>query len=230
MNGFSLSGWIVALSRWVARFALTNVSWFLLNIPTWFLVYSWYLSDNKIAIIHYVLFMVVFILIFFPTTRAMFMSIRYWMLEQNEKNKQTHYFRTLFKYYKSYLKTNVLFTVIWLIWLIDIYILSDVSEVLFIVFLGLGVFIFAFQMIFFCMEAHLDMTMKDRLKYAAFTTVGSPVLSIFILFVTGMIAYISLFQFTALIPFFSGVAIAYLALLMFNHWTESVKNKAEQRK
>ncbi|WP_017186364.1 DUF624 domain-containing protein [Alkalibacillus haloalkaliphilus] len=230
MNGFSLSGWIVMLSRWVARLTLTNVSWFFLNIPTWFAIYSWYLSDQKLAIIHYILFIVVFTFIFFPTTRAMFMSLRHWMMEQDEKNKQSHYFRTLFNHYKSFLKTNVLFTVIWMIWFIDIYILIDVSQLIAVVMIVIGVLLFAFQIIFFCMEAHMDMTMKDLMKYAALTTVGSPVLTVFILFVSGALSYIAIFQFTALLPFFSGVGIAYLSLLMFNHWTDSVKNKAEKRK
>ncbi|WP_027965233.1 DUF624 domain-containing protein [Halalkalibacillus halophilus] len=230
MNRNGLSGWIVSLSKWIAKLTTTNIMWFLINLPTWFVFYSWVTSEQKLALIHFILFILVMTFLFFPSTRAMFMSLRYWIMEQDDKDQRTHYLRTLIKNYRKFLKTNVLFSVIWLIWIIDLYIVYGISDSLFAAFVVIGVLLYGAQMIYFCLESHFEMSTMEKLKYAALGVVGSPFLTAYIIVISAMVTYITVVHFLALLPFVSGVIIAFLSLLMFHHWADRLKVKAIKKR
>ena len=223
-----LSDWLQAFARWFMRFSVVNLIWFLMNIPFWFSIWSWSLSDQKFSIYHYVLIFGTFMLIFVPTTVTLFIVVRDWIQQDSDDAGVLLYFKSFKQVYREGMKYGVFLGIVWLIWFIDLMFMYHNSDVLFMGFLMLGVFLFVFQVIFFCMRAHFDMTFKQLVKYSLSVVVGKPLLVLLLFMVNGLTIYIVLFHVPFLVPFFSGIIVVYLSFLIFNHWVNAIRMNVNQ--
>lgn len=226
-NDFKFSDWIMTLSKWFMRLTLSNIIWFVLNIPTFFILYSWYFSDVREALIHFMLFVLVFTVIFYPTTQSLFQCVREWILD-DETSVLSHYFRYLVQTYRSNLKDGLIFSIIWLIWILDVFYLYEINHFAWMIFCIIGLLLIAFQINYFCFKAHFDMNFKTRFKMASLTIIGSPILTFSLIILVTIMIYIMFYKLTFLIPFLSGSIIAFLSFLLFNHWTIHIQSKKEQ--
>ncbi|ANU11813.1 hypothetical protein BBH88_16925 [Planococcus antarcticus DSM 14505] len=229
MREFSgFTGILYVLAEWIMRFFTVNILWFILNLPTVFLVASFFFSDPDVGIVTYLLPLVIFIpFLFVPTTIAMFATVREWILNTEQPSLTKAYLLHLKNSYKKSVGIGLALTGIWLIWLIDFQFFKSLNEMWGMVFLVFGCILFIYTVNLFSMSAHYQMKNTVLLKNAFFITVGNPVLSFFILASNLALFYVSITQLQFLLPFFTGALSTYLSFLVFYRFTLKVEEKTQ---
>ncbi|MDQ0428725.1 putative membrane protein YesL [Planomicrobium stackebrandtii] len=229
MREFSgLTGILYALAEWIMRFFTVNILWFIFNLPTVFLVASFFFSNPDVGIVTYLLPLVIFIpFLFVPTTIAMFATVREWILNNDQPSITKSYLLHLKKSYKKSMGLGLALTGIWLIWLIDFQFFKGLNEMWGMAFLAFGCVLFIYTINLFSLSAHYQMKNTALLKNAFFITVGKPVMSLFIFASNLALFYVSITQLQFLLPFFTGVLSAYLSFLMFYRFTLKVEEKVQ---
>lgn len=229
MREFSgFTGILYALAEWIMRFFTVNILWFILNLPTVFLVASFFFSNPDVGIVTYLLPLVIFIpFLFVPTTIAMFAAVREWILSKDQPSLVKAYLLHLKNSYKKSMGLGLALTGIWLIWLIDFQFFKGLNEMWGMVFLVFGCVLFIYTINLFSLSAHYQMKNTALLKNAFFITVGNPVMSIFILASNLALFYASVTQLQFLLPFFTGALSAYLSFLVFYRFTLKVGEKVQ---
>ena len=219
-------GQVYVITEWIMRFSVINILWFIINIPISIILLNIFLSDSSNGIIMYSIPLVLLIpSLFIPSTIAMFATVRDWIM-QNEQ-------QSLWKIYLKHVKTNYMKSLlsglalmfIWLIWFVDFYYFNKISNLLSMLFLIIGLLLFVYTINFFSLSVHYQMNTRALLKNAFFVTIGSPLLSFFILISNLSLFYFSASEFFILFPLFTGSVSAYLSFYAFYRFTLKMGKK-----
>ncbi|WP_066195780.1 YesL family protein [Gracilibacillus timonensis] len=210
-------GVIYKISLWITRLTTVNLLWFFFNLPIWFFVYNLLLVETVSQLV--LTGIIIFILsplLLFPATTAMFAIVRKWVMG-DEINILSSFWRYYREEYKKSILGGFVFVFIWTLLAINCYFYLNTNENgLFLAFFILLTFIlFVISLQFFSIIVHAQTTLFTALKNAMFFTLGNPILTIELSLISGLFIYISLKEFTFLIPFFTGAIISYFAFSGF---------------
>ncbi|WP_062351463.1 YesL family protein [Bacillus kwashiorkori] len=201
---------------YVIRFFIANFYWFLLNIPVWFVVWNFLYNPVKIGVLYYVLAFLLFTtLLFFPSTVALFATVRDWILKRPQRSTTKSFFNYMKINFSKSFKAGILFTVIWLIWVGDFYYFRNTSTFFSIVIIAVGAVLLVVTIHFLSLTVHLELNLKSLLKNAFLITIGKPLTYLLTLLVTTLFGYVGVFKIWFLFPLFTGSLTAYFSFLIF---------------
>ncbi|WP_405100268.1 YesL family protein [Oceanobacillus sp. FSL H7-0719] len=224
MNSSGLVSGIYAVSEWVMRFSVINVLWVIFNIPILFIVASmFFLTSTSQLFILVAILSVLAPILFFPATQAMFASMRTFILKREEQGLIKMYWKFYKENYKNSFLAGVIFTLLWLIWYVDVYYFSKENILFMFIFMVLGAVLFVFTINYFSVGAHYNMNLLQLIKNAFLLTLGSAILFFAVLFSGGFILLMSIYKFQFLFFFFTGSLIAFLAFSAFYQTTIRLK-------
>ncbi|WP_027954774.1 YesL family protein [Halobacillus kuroshimensis] len=209
-------GGLYAVSEWISRLALANLSWAAFNLPVGLLLLS-LLYSSGLQEAGYLLppLIVLLPVLFFPATAALFAQAREWVRKDEEKGSR----RSFWSYYKENYKTSAaagtFLTILWGLLVADLYYFSAVNQLLMNVFLVLGILLFVYTINCFSVMVHYDMKARHVMKQALLITITSPVLFVAVAVSAGFMLMVSLYIFPLIIPIFTGSIIAFLSFSAF---------------
>lgn len=221
-----LMGGFYRISEWIMRFSVTNLLWILFNVPVLFFALNILFAEDLsqlIAILIPIAILAPFVT--FPATAAMFSVVRKWIMGDAD----VPLLKTFWKGYKSNYKQSMfgglVIVPLWAIYIFDFFFYAmEINSVLRYLFIVLGVLLLAFSCHFFSMTVHFHMKFWSIMKNAALIAIGRPLISVGIILINGLILYISFYQLTWLLPFFTASGMAYFSFMGFYH----IYNKAQQ--
>lgn len=228
MREFSgFSGILYSLTEWIMRFSVINILWFLINIPIAIILFSLYMHGFTFeSVIYWVPLLILMPLLFVPSTVGLFATTRDWVMKKEQHSLTKAYFSHIKMSYKKSFLAGIILTIIWFIWIMDFYFFYNESDLFRIVFLIVGLLLFVYTWNFFSLSAHYEMTNKELLKNTFFVTIGSPLLSFFILISNLLLVYLSMTKLLFLFPFFTGSISAFLSFSAFYRFFLKVEKKA----
>lgn len=211
-----LSGFINVLANWFMRLSVTNIYWFLINLPVSFIFFNIYFVPIEIGALYYIVaFFICIPLLFFPSTVAMFATTRDWVLNRPQVSLTKAFFSYFRDNYRKSCLSGLIFTIVWIIWYGDYYYANNIgNSILSIVFLMIGFFLIIFTIHFLILIVHLELDIKALFKNAFFITAGKPIASLLLLIIALLVGYISFTKLLFLVVFFTGSIIAYLSFLI----------------
>ncbi len=217
MNNGGFSGGLYAISEWIMRFSVVNVLWVIFNIPFLFILFNILIVGQVEALFVFLIPLVILTpTLLFPATTAVFASAREWIMKNNERGGLIKSFWSYYKEnYKRSLLAGAIFTVIWVIWAVDVYYFSKINSIVATIFIVMGIFLFVWTINFFSVTVHYHMKLFSSLKNALLITLGSPVLFITVVISSAAVLYISIYVFQALLLFFACSVIAFLSFAAF---------------
>ncbi len=230
-----MMGGLYRISEWIMRLSVINVLWVICSSPVLFLLLVGFTTPNiegtNIFLTLLPLLVIVTPFTLFPATTAMFAVARKWVTGDED----VPLFKTYFSSYKeNYLQSMIggfLFVIIIAIIVINyrFYLtLEGLMQSLSMLFLVLGIFVLAAMVNFFSILVHLHMKILIVVKNALLISIGSPLNTIVLIICNGLIVYISLFQFTFLIPFFMGSLVASFSFWQFHRNFQNLQLKQQQ--
>lgn len=229
-NESGIMGALYVISRWIMRFSIINILWFMFSLPAIFILINMLLIDQLEELLYLVVPSIILVpVLLFPATTAMFATVRNWIIKDSDQ-----LFKTYWGFYKENYKRSLLGGIIimgiWLIWLVDIYYFSNISTILLYLFWFIGMILFIFTINFFSITVHYNLKLFTSLKNSLFVTIGSPILFIVLISCIGLILYISIYTFQFLLPFFTGSLIAYISFAVFyKKYLKLVEKQESQR-
>lgn len=204
------------VSEWIMKFAVVNMLWLFCNVPIILIIMNLYVVEFQGLLLISSFFLAALSpFLLFPSTAAMFSSVRDWILKKDNQSLWKSYWYYFKGNYKRSMFAGFILTAAWAILIVDIYYLSEESTVLLFTFIALGVLLFVYTINLFCVMAHYDLKVSRLLKRAFLFTVGSPLLSIIILVSSALVFYVSVNSLRFLIPFFTGSLIAFICFSAF---------------
>lgn len=223
-------GGLHRLANGFMRLTMINIIWFFMNLPIFIIVLSALQHDYFMGSLLYSLPVLLFFpLLLFPSTIAMYATVRDWLM----KREQASFIKTYFIYFKDNYKQSflagIVWAMIWFIWLLDILYFYEQSVLLNMLFIIGGLCLFVMNINFFSVFTHYHMKFMGYFKNAFFVTMGSPLLCLSILIIY-FILITSLFEFWFLLPFFLGTVSALLSFYMFYRFVLKVQQKAVENK
>ncbi|APC49552.1 hypothetical protein BME96_15710 [Virgibacillus halodenitrificans] len=207
---------IYQLSEWFMRLSITNIAWFISNLPIAYLLLNFVYAETKES--RYILAIGILLLapfLFFPATSALFAMVRDWILKKEQCSLIKTYFTYFRKNYCFSLLGGLLLTGIWAILVIDFIYVRQINVLLLFCILGLGVVIYIFTINFFIVLVHYDEKLTVLMKKAFVLTLVSPKLFFIHLFASSGILYISIGGWLVLLPFFTAALIAFISYSAF---------------
>lgn len=217
MNNGGVVGGLYALSEWIMRFSVVNILWIIFNVPFLFILLNMLFIDQVESLLFLLIILAILApILLFPATTAVFASARDWIMKNDDHGGLIKsYWRYYRENYKRSLLAGTMFTVIWLIWAIDLYFFSQTNSIIAIIFIVMGIFLFVWTLNFFSITVHYHMKLVETLKNSLFITLGSPLL-FFSILISGIgVLYISIYVFQALLVFFTCSVLAFLAFSSF---------------
>lgn len=214
---------LYGIANWFMRLSLVNIFWFVLQLPIVIIFLSAFQHEEVGGIILYSLPAFLFIpFLFFPSTVAMFAMVRDWIL----KKEQVSLFKSYFSHFKDNYKTSMIsgtiWSVIWLILLVDVNFFIGRNDLFVILFVIIACILFLMNVIFISIQVHYHMKIKEIFKNAYYVTIGSPLL-IFSLFVLYLLIAMATRELWFFLPFFSGTISSFLAFYLFYRFSLKVK-------
>lgn len=204
------------LSEWFMRLSVTNIAWFILNLPiVYFLLNIVYATSSESRYILAVGIIVMAPFLFFPATTALFAMVRDWILKNEQGSLIKTYFSHFRKNYRFSAIGGILLTGIWVVLAIDFLYVKEINVLLLFGILGLGIVIYIFTLNFFIVLVHYDEKLTILLKKAFVLTLVSPKLFLIQVLASAGILYISIGGWLALLPFFTGSLIAVISYAAF---------------
>lgn len=214
-------------TEWIMRFSVINIFWFILNIPIFFTISSIFLGNSESGTLIYLLPLVILLPgLFFPSTVAMFATVREWILKKDQSSLTKAYFSHLKDNYRKSFVSGLVLMAIWLVWIVDFTFVKNGNGLWRTAFAVMGLVLFVFTINFLSLSVHYRMNNKALMKNAFFITVGNPLLSLFILFSNLSLFYVSATELLFLLPLFAGTISAFLSFLAFYRFTLKVEKKA----
>jgi uncharacterized membrane protein YesL len=227
ISGFM--GGIHRIAEWFMRCTIVNILWFIINLPITIIVLSSLLNDSRSGMIMQMMpVLLLFPILFFPSTVAMFAISRDWLLEKEQNSLIKSYFSYFKNCYKTALLSGAGWVIIWVIWIVDLYFFSKENDLLTAIFIIIGLILFVMNMNFFSLTAHYRMSIRELFKNSFFLTFGMPLLSLTILILNLLLIYIST-KVWFLMPFFSGSISVILSFYVFYKSTSKVKIVVNRR-
>ncbi|CAG7625089.1 hypothetical protein PAESOLCIP111_02690 [Paenibacillus solanacearum] len=215
-----LMGGVYRITEWIMRLSVINLLWVLCAAPFFFLgliLLQAQTSDQVFQMLFLMCVISPFTL--FPSTTAMFSVARKWLTGEED----APLLKTFFRGYKSNFLQSMLGGFIYLILGVILYTnysfyggQTSVFGVLRFLVLSLSVILTISLFHFFSILSHLHMKLLQIMKSALLITIGSPIRSLSLIVLIGVIVYVSFFKFTFLIPFFMGSLIAIVSFWHFN--------------
>lgn len=212
-------------TEWIMRFTVTNFLWGMVNSPLIILALLIVFAPDELTMIAYSI--PLFILapfLFFPSTVALFATVRDWIIEADIGSLGKAFITNLKNNYKQSVKTGAILTCIWFVWVFDVFFFQSVNDLLGMLFVILGILLYVFTIVYFCLNAHYDMKIKSVLKNAFLLTLGKPLLLLLMLIISFSIYYIS-FKFLFLFIIFSFSILAYMCFYVFYRVILKVESK-----
>lgn len=207
---------LYATAEWIVRFAIANLLWIILNIPIIFIIINiFYSAEIQRNLLWLIVGFIILPFTFYPTTQVLFSLARDWVLKKEGSNV----FKLCWYHYKnSYKKSlfgGVLLSGLWLIWLVDFIYFSQSHLTFMITFIFTGTILFVYTIIFFSVNAHYDLTLRQIFKKTLLFTIASPLLFFILLISNLLMIIISFFVFNFLIVFLLMSLIAYVSFYAF---------------
>lgn len=223
-----LMGGFYRLSEWIMRFSVTNILWFIFNIPVVFFSLNILLAEDlDMAIMNLIPLAILSPFVLFPATSALFSVVRKWVMGDVDVPLLKTFWRGYKSNYKQSMFGGLVIVPLWIIFAFDfIFYAVQVSSLLRYLFIVLGIILLAFTVNFFSMTVHFHMKFWTILKNSALISIGRPLISFGIVIINGMILFVSFNVFTWLIPFFTVSLIAFISFSGFFH----IYNKAQAAK
>ncbi|GAB2539981.1 YesL family protein [Gracilibacillus alcaliphilus] len=220
-----LTGRVYKITDWFMLIVVTNVLWFLFNLPIAYLAFMLLVVDSTRDMIAFSIYIMVLLpVFFFPATTAMFAVLRNRIMFPNDDRGIFTYFLKSYKanYIRSFLG-GVLFTVLWTVWIVDyFFFVNRISELFLYLFLFIGFLLIVMTIHFFSVTVHMHSKLLEAVKNAVIITIANPLLTLIIGIVTIVVIYISFQITTFFIPFFLGSFIAYIAFNRFYHFVNKM--------
>ncbi|WP_172369997.1 YesL family protein [Sporosarcina jiandibaonis] len=234
MRGISgIMGTLYGATEWIMRFSVINILWFVINLPITIIIFIVSFSKSNAGYGHLLYLLPLLPLIptlFVPSTIAMYATARDWVMKNEQKSLVKTYFLYMKENYKQSFMSGLAILFIWLLWIVDFYYFNKISDLLSILFLIIGLALFAFTINFFSLSVHYQMTSRELIKNTFFVTIGNPLLCFFILTSNLFLFYLSVWEFLFLLPLFTGSLSAYLSFSAFHRFTLKIEKQAMTHK
>lgn len=223
MEPRGMMGGLYRISEWIMRLSAINLLWLLCASPFFFFLLTFLLGGDvpedqlvSMVVTTSIILGVIAPFTIFPSTAAMFTVARKWVMGETD----VPLFKTFFRGYKENFKQSIfgglIYTALFVILFVDFYVyreqLSFVAYIFIAFLILLGISLFNY----FSMQVHYHMKTLQLLKNAVLITIGKPFRSLSTAIMCGVVLYISFFQFTWLLPFFTGSIVAFLSFWNFN--------------
>lgn len=214
-------GLLFRIAHWFMQFSVVNVTWVLVNSLTFVLVFLLFLSPSVIEMIIFAVLLLISVsAILVPSSVALFAVAREWLIRHEDTTMVQAFWGYLKENYKQSIRSGVVLSLLWTVWLVDFLFFLNRNDLLTMVLVIVGVYLYVYSIVYFSMAAHFQMSVKKLLAQAFFLTVGRPLLAIGIVFISGSLFYFSL-QFSFLFVFFTISINAYLCFYLFFRFTGS---------
>ncbi|UCZ52483.1 DUF624 domain-containing protein [Bacillus shivajii] len=221
-------GGIHIIADWIMKLSIVNLLWFIVNLPILVIVFFMIISPSISAMVMFGIPLILsLLLLFYPSTIAVFAIARNWVMKKEQVSLWKSFWKNFKVNYKGAFKVGFVLTTLWAVWVVDLYYFNQQHEIFTVIFTIIGILLFVYTMIFFSIHVHYDMGKKAQLKNAFFVTLGSPLLTLMILFSHLLIAYMSM-RFWFVVVFFTMSVSAVVTFYFFYRFTLKVKEKAEQ--
>jgi len=228
-------GGIYRLTEWIMRLAVINLLWLVcsLLIPLFLLLAIHTLEPDALLSL-FVPLGVLAPFTLFPATSAMFSIVRKFV----QGAEDTPLLKTFFKGYKeNYLKSmlgGIVFVALYFITYFN-YQFYSVSEnsglrILAVVFLFVAILVIISMFHFFNFIVHVDLKFVQLLKNSFLMSIGNPIIALAILAANAIFLYVSFFQITFLVPFFTGSLMAFSTYWLFQRTFDRIVAKVEAGK
>lgn len=223
VSGFM--GGLYTITDWVMRLSILNTLWIVNNLPILFILFLMALStSNSVIIVLAIPLAFLLPILFFPATTAAFATVRDWIMKNELPSLSKGYWGHLKSYYKNGVLSGIALTSVWIVWLIDYYYIRSLNDLLGVILFIIGLLLFAYTIIFFCLSVHYHMGIKELFKNAFFVTVGSPLLLVGILVINFSLLFMST-RFLFLLPIFTISMSIFLSFFAFYRFTLKVGKK-----
>jgi uncharacterized membrane protein YesL len=230
---YTIFGRLYPVFEWTTKLAGINLLWVLFNFPILYLSLSLFTVKEMWQIGFLIMTIAVLVpFVFFPATTAMFGIVRKWVMKEEVPT-----IRFFWKYYKENYKRSLvgglIFSVLWAIVGVDYYYFLTRIHLVSYLFLFLMVWLLLITLFFFANTVHTDTKFAQGLKNAFILSIANPIYSIGVAISSIVILYVSFTKLTFLLPFFTGVAISYLAFLAYNkvfsNFAQIQQNTSEEK-
>ncbi|WP_440897021.1 YesL family protein [Amphibacillus sp. Q70] len=213
---------LYSLTEWLMRFVIVNFIWFIINIPVGLVLVNTIMVDAG-RIMHVLPLIILVPLLFFPSTMAMFATVRAWVIKKEIQSLIKTYFHYLKENYFKSLISGFIWIIIWLVWLIDFIYFSKESNVMALIMLIIGMMLIVFNVNYFSISVHYYMKMKDRFKNSLLITIGSPLSFCSILLTLFILLFLATSSFLFLLPLLIGSVSAFISFLSFYRFSLKIK-------
>ncbi|MFD2044214.1 YesL family protein [Ornithinibacillus salinisoli] len=228
-NYSGFMGGLFNLAEWIMRITITNVLWMISNLPILFIVIMMVLTPSSLAItIMAIPLAILMPLLFFPTVSAVFAMVRDWIMNKDQSSLTMTYWKYVKENYKTSFTYGSVITLAWIVWTIDFYFFYQQNNLLGMVMVLIGLWLFVFTINHFCIRVHFHMTIKESIKNAFFITIGNPLLFLSILIINSLLIYLS-FRIWFVFPFFAVAITVFLSFFAFYRFTLKIEEKANSR-
>lgn len=223
-NMSSIMNALYFLSEWFVRFTFVNLVWFVLNIPLTIVTLNFILSETERII--YVLPMVILsVFLFFPSTMALYGVVRDWIMKKERSKNIRRFFKFFKKDYFRSLLAGAVWTIIWLVWVVDYIYFEREDSIISLIVLVLGIILFVAMIDFFSLSAHYDMRFMQLMKNALLVTIGNPFLFVIVVVIHALLFYAGITYLLFIFPLFIGTVTAFISFLGFYRFTLKLKEK-----
>lgn len=185
-----------------------NFMWILFNFPFLFLLYIHLVDKQNLFLIRLLtIFCIPFI--FFPATTAMFACVRQCVIRSDNNASIKMYVKFFLEDYKISMLVGMIYTTLWLIWGMSIYMsILENHSIFIVVMLITGLVNFVLTINTFIVSVHYHHGLMEVIKHSIMITFGSPLLFIYIvisaIFIVSISIIISRLVFTLFIVCFTG--------------------------
>lgn len=205
------------LADWIVRLFVANILWILLNIPIVFVAFHRWFVPLDFGVIYYLLPLFIFLpTLFFPSTIALFSTVRDWVLKRSQRGVFRTYFCHFKRNYKKGSQSGLIFTIFWFIWYGDYFYFKSIQhDMLVMMFIGIGIVLVVYTFQYINLFVHYELRLRELLKSALIVTFGRPLSSLLILISVGIMGFLSVTKLWFLLPSLGGVLLAYASFYLF---------------
>lgn len=224
-----IMGGLYFLTEWFMKFTVVNFIWFVINIPTALVLVNTIMTDaNRLM---YALPLIVLVpVLFFPSTIAMFATVRDWIMKKEKMSLIKNYFHHFKSNYLKSLLSGFIWVIIWFVWLTDFVYFNKEGSVIAFIVLVIGMMLIVFNINYFSLSTHYHMKIKELFKNSFYVTIGSPLLFMIILFTQFTLLFLAISKFWFLFPLSIGSVSAFISFLAFYRFSLKIKSNQENNR